>query len=212
MLSLVIEEDVGAECPQECRLLHAAEEQRLVKADVPRAQGTYDPFVSGCAARRDECGADRAVLLKLLLQALQGPEKGLERTAFEGFLGGGFRGAEGLEPLLLKYPFRGVREQHRIAVEGQSEWAGRRPGDPSRCGKQRGGGNAVLQRVADIGGVGGEEQVAPECLDVPVRALAAAESGPGDIQFVGGDGIEYAQAGIGGVARKQDDFYPGFIQ
>src|SRR6478672_10392636 len=52
--TLVVEENVGAEGAQELTFVQAAEEERLVDADVPRAQRPDHPLVGGCAARGDE--------------------------------------------------------------------------------------------------------------------------------------------------------------
>lgn len=56
---LVIEEDVRAERFQEFPLGHAAQEQRLVNADVPRAQGADHAFMSRRRPGGDERGTDR---------------------------------------------------------------------------------------------------------------------------------------------------------
>ena len=82
MPPLVVEKDVRAECPQELALVEAAEEERLVDADVPRAKRSDHPFVRRRAACRDERGANRTVILgKVGLDSMQCREKVLERSS-----------------------------------------------------------------------------------------------------------------------------------
>ncbi len=56
--------------------------------------------------------------------------------------------------------------------------------------------------------VGRQEQIGPERLHVWPGRLAGGEGGADDAQVVMLDGIEDAQAGIGRVARRQDDLHP----
>ena len=63
---LIVEKHVRSERFEERRLGQAAEKQRLVQTDVPLAQGTDHPFVSRRRARGDQCGADRAVIVREL--------------------------------------------------------------------------------------------------------------------------------------------------
>src|SRR6185295_7626920 len=82
MSPLVVEKDVRAERPQELALVESAEKERLVDADVPRPKRADHPFVRRGAARRDERGAYRTVILgKVGLDSMQCREKVLERSS-----------------------------------------------------------------------------------------------------------------------------------
>src|SRR5882672_4394556 len=64
--ALVVEEDVGAESLQKWALVEPAEEQRLVDADIPRAQGAHHAFVGGRAARSHQGSPDGRALGRML--------------------------------------------------------------------------------------------------------------------------------------------------
>ena len=107
-------------------------------------------------------------------------EEGAEGAAREGLV---FRfslvAVEGLQAAGCVDAFRFVREENRVAVEGDAQLAG---GVVSRGGRQDGGGgNAGFQGLSHVVGVGREEQVGAEGADVAVGALAAREGGAGDV-------------------------------
>ena len=108
-------------------------------------------------------------------------------------------------PFLARHPLAFVAEQHRVAIEGDTQLltgARRR-----RAGQDGGGSHTGRQRAADILGVGREEQVGLERRDVVRRRRAAGKRRAADVQAVMLDRIEDAQAGVAGVARQQDDFH-----
>lgn len=55
--ALIVEEDVGAEGPQEFAFVESAQKKRFIDANVPGAQGADDALVRGRSARGDEGGA-----------------------------------------------------------------------------------------------------------------------------------------------------------
>ena len=58
MYLLVVKEDVRAEIAQNVTLGDPTEEEDLVNAHVPSAQGANDSFMGGGVSRRHEGGAD----------------------------------------------------------------------------------------------------------------------------------------------------------
>ncbi|MCY1514289.1 hypothetical protein D9M68_488200 [compost metagenome] len=157
----------------------------------------------GHQRRADRTGVRR----ELLLQPVQRREEGLEGAAIQRFAGRvALVGLEGFEAAGLVDAFGMIGEEHRISVEGDTQLVA---GRPSRAaGQDGGGGKAALQGPAHVFGVGGQEQVATEGTQVGFRATPANEGRAGDAKAIVLDGIERAQAGVGAVARHQDDLHP----
>ena len=209
---LVVEEHVGLVGAQEGPLVAAAEKKALVEPDVPGAQGLDDPLVGGCAAGRDEGRADgTGIFAELALQPVQAFEERLEGSSLQRAVGRlGLGRSERFEALFLEDPFGLVGEQHRIAVEGDLEGLGRVGGLPRT--EQRGRCNAALQGPGDVLGLGGQEQIAAERLRVGIGTRSGGEGRTHDVQVVGGDGIEDAQARVRRVPRQQDDVDAAFAK
>ena len=70
----------------------------------------------------------------------------------------------------------------------------------------------MFECLSHVVAVGAEEQVAVEGGDVAVRTVAATECCFADVETMVLDGVENAQTGVGGVARKQDYFNPRLLQ
>jgi hypothetical protein len=97
------------------------------------------------------CSNDRLLHGILGLDAMQGRQEVLERSAAQGFAGLGFlAGGEGRETLLLEHPFRLVGEQHCIAVESDTQFLLLARRD---LGRDDGGGR--IARVQGLHHVGG---------------------------------------------------------
>ena len=201
---LVVEEHVGFVGAQELGFVQPAEEQALVQANVPGAQRLDDALVRRRAARGDERGADRAVVVaELALQAVQPHEERFERPALQRAVGGlGLRFGKRFKPFALEDLLGMVGEQHRVAIEGDLQAFGGIRG--ARGADQRRGRHAVFQCAGHVLGFGGKKQVAAERLGVAVGAVAGGKRGAHDFQPVRADGVEDAQAGVGGVAREQN--------
>ena len=114
-----------------------------------------------------------------------------------------FRLSEGIEAAFLIHPFGLVGEQHRIPVEGdaQAPVLGIAFAPTAQQPSRR---HAPRERFLGVLGIGGKKQVAIERMGVAIGALPAAESGANDAEIVLADGVEDAQARVGGVARQQD--------
>ncbi|MNP28775.1 hypothetical protein D3C76_1217660 [compost metagenome] len=158
--------------------------------------------------RGDQRRADRAgIRRKLLLQPVEGRQEGFEGAAVQRLASRiTFVGLEGFEAAALVDALGVVGEEHGVTVEGDAQFVARRPARPA--GKDGGGGIAALQRPAHVLGMGGEKEMATKGAQVRLRAASADEGGAGDAQAVVLDGVEGAQAGVGAVARHQDDFHP----
>lgn len=84
MPGLVIEKHIGRKRLQKRGFFQAAEEQRLVQADIPFTQGANHALVRRRRTRGDQGGTDRAGLIgKLALQQVERRQKTLERTAVQ---------------------------------------------------------------------------------------------------------------------------------
>src|SRR5207249_7742665 len=80
--ALIVEEEIGSERTQKLALVETPEKERLVDADVPRAQGPDHALVRRRAARGDERRADRAAVFRIVrLDLVQRGQKLLERPA-----------------------------------------------------------------------------------------------------------------------------------
>src|SRR5690348_8430213 len=102
----IVEEDVGAERVEERTLVATAEEQRLVDAHAPLAQGEDHALVRGCGAGGYQGRADRRVFGgERGLQVMQRGEEAAERTHRQR-LGGvfGFAAMERFQAFLARHP------------------------------------------------------------------------------------------------------------
>src|SRR4030095_9544569 len=106
MSSLVIKEDVGLERLQELTLVHSAQKQCLVDADVPGTQGADNALMRRGTASGDERGAYRRLLGRELgLDAMQRSKEGLKRAARQRFGRTAFLGAvEFIQTTQLVHP------------------------------------------------------------------------------------------------------------
>ena len=64
--ALIVEEEIGPERAQKLSLVETAEKERLVDADVPRAQSPDHARMCRGGARGDERRADQAAVLQIL--------------------------------------------------------------------------------------------------------------------------------------------------
>src|SRR3990167_3880830 len=170
---LVVEKYVGAEGFQNCGFFQATEEERLIQADIPLAQGANHPLMG----RRRACGyqrcANRALLFgKLLLQAVQGGEEGFEWTAAEQLAGRlPLMALKGFQAGLLIDPLRLIGKQHGVTVESNTQLVTCR--SPCAAGEDGRRTETGPQRAAHIFGVSGEKQVAAKCGQIRVGAAPA---------------------------------------
>ena len=203
MAVLVVEEHLRAEGGQHRLLRGAPQEEGLVDIHAPVAQRVDHPGVRRAAA----CGHDGDAH-----RAGAGGELALQRRQPHQQLGEGplrhrvmavqpFVRDEGLQPLRLVDALGLGREQHRVAVEGDADLAGRRAEVRRRVVEQRRG-HAVVDRLLHVAGIARQEKVDIEGLQVAhQRACAAGEGRALDRQAVRLDRVEGAQAGVGRVAR-----------
>src|SRR5690606_38950871 len=120
----VVEEDVRAERLQERALGPAAEEQRLVQAHAPLAQGADYPLVRRRRARGHQRGADRRIVARRerRLQPVQRVEETAERPTGKRLAGAlQLVAPERLDAVLARHPLAFVAEDHRVAVEGDPQ-------------------------------------------------------------------------------------------
>ena len=142
---------------------------------------------------------------------MQTRQEVLERSARQRAFCGGLLGRrERIQSVAPEHLIGLVGEQHRVTVERDAKFRSWIAGRP-RC-KQRRGGDLVFERVRDVVGIGRQEQVAPECLNVTVWPLSATKRCACDVETVRFDRIEDAQARVGRIARQQDDFNSSAVQ
>ena len=123
MAGLVVEEEIGLELAQELAFLQAAEEHRLVDLDIPLHQRADRALVRRRAAGRDERSANAHAVRRLVLQPVQGEQERLERAGREGSLRlRALMRLEGVETALLEDALGFVREENRVAVEGDADF------------------------------------------------------------------------------------------
>src|SRR5690606_4255185 len=108
-------------------------------------------------------------------------QKVLERPTTQGPTGRGLlTGAEGIQSLLLVDSFGFVGKQDGIAVEGKAHLL--RIGHRRGRGQQRGRGETMVERIAHIFRMGGQEQVATKGPDIAVGTAATTEGRPSDLE------------------------------
>src|SRR5689334_6590407 len=119
---LIVEKHVGRKGFEKGRLGQAAEEQRLVKTNVPFAQRTNHPLMGRCRSRRDQRGTDRTgVLRELTLQQIESGKKALERPTAQRLASGlALAGLERFQTTSLINALRLIGKQHRVSVEGNA--------------------------------------------------------------------------------------------
>ncbi|MCW0465526.1 hypothetical protein NB705_002599 [Xanthomonas sacchari] len=219
----IVEEDVRAEGLQERPLVAAAEEQRLVQAHAPFAQGADHPLVRRRRACGDQRGTDR--------RGFAGRERGLQRVQRRQEIAERPAGqrlarvlalvaAERFHALLAREALALVAEDHRIAVEGDAQLGGQAIGIDraggrgrflrvlaGRLGQDGRRGDAMAERAPHRLRVGRKEQIGAERLDVRPGRLTGGEGGTHDAQPIVLDRIEDAQPGVGGIARQQDHLH-----
>ena len=126
---------------------------------------------AGASRGRHQRRANRAVVLELLLQAMQAGEEGLERSASQRFVGGAcFGRRKRFEPLLFEDALRLVGKQHGIAIEGDLQVI-RGIGRAARADQRRRR-DAAFQRARHVLGFGGKKQIAAERFGVAIGAAA----------------------------------------
>ncbi len=201
----IVEEDVGPERLEERPLAAPAKEQRLVDAHAPLAQGQDHTLVRGRRARRDEGRADRRTLdRERRLDAVQGFEEAAERSDRERLARAlGLVAMERFEAFEVGDALGVVAEDDRIAVEGDAQLLARQLRRLRRQDRRRG--DPRGQRTPHVLDVGREEQVGTEWMRVVRGRRAVGERGAHDLEPVVLDRVEDAQAGVGRIARQQDD-------
>jgi hypothetical protein len=190
---LVVEEEVGLELAQERALVEPAQEHGLVHLQAPVHQRADGPLVRRRAARGDQRGthAHAGASAPRALQAVQRLEQGHEGPRGQGSGGVGLLVAlEGVEPVTLEHLLGLVREQHRVAVEGDAHLVGMRLGGLDRIREHPRRRKARLERGTHVVAIGGQEQI----------GLQGHQIGPGGAA-AGEHASLQAQAGLPGRAK-----------
>src|SRR5262249_39998758 len=147
--ALIVEEEIGTERTQELALVEPAEKERLVDADIPGAKRADHALMRRRAARGDERGADRALVLGGGgLDVVQRGQKILEWAAGKRVARGvRFAPGERVKPAGLIHAFSFVGEDDGIAVEGNPQLVGLVLVDAGKDGRRS---ITVVKRALDV--------------------------------------------------------------
>ena len=201
---------------QHARLVHAAEEKRLVGRHAPAFQGRHDSLVRGRIARRDDGDAQDLLVagvapLRLFFQALHGgqllEQVGQRAGAVRRAHVQGFMGVEFIDVIVaLEHGFRFVVGDHAVEIEGHAQFFVVLV--VFRARRQHQAGRIVAgQRAAHVAFIRAEEERGVEGRQVGVGRLARHEGGARNVQAVVGDRVHHAQTRFRRIARKQHHFH-----
>jgi len=205
MAGLVVKEEIGLELAQELALREAAEEHGFIDTNVPVHQGADRALMRRRAAGGDQCSANAHLALHILLQPVQRGQQWFERAIGQR-PGGMFdlMALERIQPLGLEDPLGLIGEQHGIAVEGNAHFIGVAVLRLGRFGQHPRGRKAQLQRLLHIGGIGRQEQMRAQRLEVAERVAPLGEHPALDrMQPMGLAAAEHPHAAHRVIARQQ---------
>jgi hypothetical protein len=124
---MVVEVKVGFEFRQELALVEPTQKHRLINVHAPMHQGSDGAFVGGCAPSRHQSDANSHAFGRSAFgpQPMERFKKWFEWPRVEGLIGAlGLVTLERIQTLGLKHPFRLIRKQDGVAVEGDPDFAG----------------------------------------------------------------------------------------
>ena len=202
---LVVEEEVGLEFAQEGALVQTAQEEGLVHLHFPVHQRADGAFMRRGAAGRHQGGTDAHMRGRGLAQAVERFQQRLEGAG--GQRGGGAACLvvlEGRQPLAGIDLLGFVGEQYGVAVEGDAHFVGVGFCPLGRLRVDACGREAGFQRGPNVVGVGRQEEVGAQRLQVRIGGPAAREDAAFQRHAMMVGRAEGAHAAGGVVAREQD--------